>query len=426
MSIVSLPLVPVVVIAASLTNASSLDPNDSDHFGLSTLALGDVNGDGVPDQAIGSPSQYAWMFCGATGRPIWRVDALEGGGRFAKELRAAGDVDGDRVTDVLVSVPATFGASWQCAVRVLSGSTGRTIGEVGPFTKAKWGPQFDGVGDVDGDGASDFVVDNVLYSGRALAPLRVLAGPASSVEARVSLSAVGDLDGDGVSDVAFASAELADGWLSFASTRTGECIGVVNGWKWGAPGLSWRDGHSTFSVSPKGDAYFGEWVAPAGDVDCDGTPDMLVGSGVSRSFPGRAWVVSGRGATPICAFELGEESREAAGFVGDTNGDGYVDVAADASGVFYRRVEVRLGPVGSSRWTSVDIPVDDDGYGLFVVQRITSAGDVDRDGGDDYLISVVCTNDPGPPGCVILISGKTGNEIRRYDTLTALAQWEKR
>jgi hypothetical protein len=89
-----------------------------------------------------------------------------------------------------------------------------------------------------------------------------------------TLAAVGDVDGDGISDLAVADSIDADGgefrgavWLCFLA-RDGSVRArtKISNWLGGFTGLT-RDGER-----------LGRSLAGAGDIDGDGTPDLLVGS----------------------------------------------------------------------------------------------------------------------------------------------------
>jgi len=94
------------------------DPNPQvlANFGGSIAGLGDINGDTVPDLAVGAGSQdvgnngsqgQAFVFSGATGILLLTLDApkKQAVAHFGGALGAVGDVDGDGATDLAVGAP---------------------------------------------------------------------------------------------------------------------------------------------------------------------------------------------------------------------------------------------------------------------------------------------------------------------------------
>jgi hypothetical protein len=395
-----------------------------DAFGRSVANLGDVDGDGVPDCAIGCPwdgevsrSASLWCFSGASGRPVWKIDAERSDELFAACLRSAGDANGDGASDLLMSTNDE-------RVELRSGVDGALLGAVScPRTFAAIEPPFASLGDVDGDAHADFVIGNVVYSGATITPLRVLAGPSPSLELRVSVASVGDLDADGFDDVGFASPDLKDGWLSFASTRTGECLRIVRGWSWVVMArVRVGDGAIRQESMTFREDIFGDWLTSAGDLDRDGIDDVLVGGGRRRTAERRAWAISGRDVSPIGVFEQGSEFRCAAGGVGDVDGDGCSDVAFEIPSGWTRELGFATGRSLDRRRAIAQLPWDPDLFFDCSSEALERAGDVDRDDSDDVLVGVTCSSELQRAGCVVLISGATGATIRRYDMAMALAQ----
>ena len=135
-------------------------------FGLALAGVGDVDGDGVPDLAVGAPEQgRVFLFSGATGQRLRTLNnpTPQAGARFGRALAGVGDVDGDGVPDLTVGAPGqdVEGRDTQGQVFLFSGATGqqlRTLNNPTPQAGARFGRELAGVGDVDGDGVSDLAV----------------------------------------------------------------------------------------------------------------------------------------------------------------------------------------------------------------------------------------------------------------------------
>jgi hypothetical protein len=78
--------------------------------------VGDVDGDGIPDVAVGAPGQNragqddqgrAFVFSGATGARLQTLDdpVPQAQAHFGSALAGVGDVDGDGVPDLAVGAP---------------------------------------------------------------------------------------------------------------------------------------------------------------------------------------------------------------------------------------------------------------------------------------------------------------------------------
>jgi hypothetical protein len=121
-----------------------------------------------------------------------------------------------------------------------------------------------------------------------------------------SLANVGDVNGDGRNDLA-------------AGDEFGERFVV----------MSILDAQVILDVSRTGHRSFGEYLAPAGDFDQDGVPDILVGApddSRHEEFAGSVWVISGADGSTLLCIEGGRED-----FIGedvssaDVNRDGIED-----------------------------------------------------------------------------------------------------
>lgn len=202
--------------------------SDGDRFGSGVAALGDVNGDGVVDLAVGAAGDGSegavWIvFLNADGTVFGqqKISKIEGGGSFdyrsiGTSVSAAGDLDGDGIPDLALGDPGLdaggedSGGIWLLFLN--PDGTVRTTVLVDPESL---GNQFGAgdafpnslrlLGDVDGDGSADFgagqMTDDdggpdrgaawVLFGSYVNVSLQKLVAPANgSVDVATNISAV--------------------------------------------------------------------------------------------------------------------------------------------------------------------------------------------------------------------------------------------
>lgn len=211
----------------------------------------------------------------------------------------------------------------------------------------------------------------------------------------------GDLDGDGYADLLlfaqrFAPPDVVDcdhGCPGFAQ--------LVLHVAYGGPSFA-ASGTVTPDASIVGWYINGlePWVAPAGDVDGDGRPDVLISvSGDCQQGNVFLWYGGARLSGTHDVRDLGDgvirERASCTGFghaigVGDLDADGHADfvIAAPGSGrayLFYGRASRLEGRLDEAAADAVLLGGDG---GIGPAQP---AGDVDGDGADDLLVS----HDPG-------------------------------
>jgi hypothetical protein len=173
-------------------------------FGVSVASLGDVNGDGVPDVAVGRSRPVAssigrvYAFSGSNGAVLWEVD--EPGGKqfpsFGGRLASIGDLNGDGRRDLLVSAPFhdvnpdpnVFVLAGR--VYLVSGATGailRTHADPTPADQDLFGSGIAAVGDQNGDGFEDYAIGEAgkgivhLINGKTGASAGTISAPAGVV-----------------------------------------------------------------------------------------------------------------------------------------------------------------------------------------------------------------------------------------------------
>jgi hypothetical protein len=352
-----------------LLTLTSPEPQAGAAFGRSVIGIGDVDGDGIPDLEAGAPNQNVYtgsgtgcgqpepngcnekqgkvfVFSGADGHllysvadPVPQPNALFG--RFY--VAAPGDLDADGTPDFIVTAPGeNAGAMTNSgAAYAINGKTGAMLYRLGnphPEAAARFGNGIGDPGDVNGDGVGDVVIGApgatsgggsasqgraYAFSGKTGALLQTFEDPAPQTPGPFGgpsfgadlggHGAPGDVNGDGVRDVYVGATQQNVQGLDSAgqgylfNVKDGSLIREVN------------------SPSLQTNAGFGFAYDDAGDLNGDGTSDLLVGqfsSGNPNGYTSGAWVINPRTAGVLAAFPgTTNGPGDTLASTGDVNGD---------------------------------------------------------------------------------------------------------
>jgi hypothetical protein len=338
---------------------------------------------------LGSPTGGVAVYSGATGAKLLQLGGDQQSFTFGDAVGSVGDANGDGFGDILVgdtwyeAVPGVqTGRAW-----LFSGADGQVLYTLdAPLVDDGLGSAMCGLGDLDGDGKSDFAVsartatngmvpnDGAVYvrsggDGHLLFALTATAAGVTAVSYFGSaLANAGDLNGDGKSDLLVGAPR--DSTAGPLGGRVLAYSGADGAFLWEASG-SIKDG------------ALGTSVAPAGDVNGDGVPDAIAGATQFPLGPGYAYVLSGVDGSLIHVV-VGDQFAVlfglAVGTAGDFNSDGKSEFMVGRAG-FGEGVRVYDGATATLLFDLQSTTVFG-GYG-----GALDAADLNQDGTLDLVIA---------------------------------------
>ena len=282
------------------------------------LDLADLNGDGQPELLHGDPNWHPGgsrvdtgrvvILDGVTGDVLFERLGVQTGAKYGWKAKFIQDLDGDGTTDFAVLDQRGF----RDYLHFYSGATFQAIGREAGYPDFV---DFISAGDHDGDGMAEIVaVRNNLAVGPAM---ELLDGATGAVLKRkeisdvsIGLTRLGDLDGDGLPEI--------------GAYRPGFPLGD-------------EDSEILRGTNLRALPMFAAGVADsrlladAGDVDGDGTPDILAGDQYADynaiSDSGLVQVVSGADGSILKVHHgfTGDQVGSILAKLGDVDGDGLGD-----------------------------------------------------------------------------------------------------
>lgn len=366
-------------------------------FGFSGSGVGDFNGDGIGDFAISAPfansgAGVVYILFGIAGyrenmdlrtMPKSLGFTITGhipSGNTGYSIAGLGDISGDGVPDLLVSVP--YADETRGRTYVLYGSITGEYDDIdlaalnnsrgillrGSAVGSKSGFKIAHVGDLNGDGVTDFAIGEPFAGKFSVGAVKIVFGCRSmcydsetllNIEnfginivgngaysrLGMTISKAGDVNRDGIDDVIMSS--------FVASNLRGEVYVVYGSHGLTDIDLSALQKSQGVILRGSGGGYFGMSATGFADINHDGVPDIVVTNSGTNGRVGYG-VISNPALSSSSLKNIDDMSDrdrvslildhlnggEYACHVGDFNNDGFVDFAVVTSSAIYNGTKV--------------------------------------------------------------------------------------
>ncbi|GGM98165.1 hypothetical protein GCM10010967_34980 [Dyadobacter beijingensis] len=416
-----------------LGSAKGIKPNpvailESNQFeaqmGIAVGLAGDIDGNGFSDLVIGANlydqgqvnEGAAFVFYGSKSGINANQPAIlevnQANAMLGMSVAGAGDINADGYGDVLAGAPFYSQGQTEEGAAFLYFGSPKGLGNKPTVIQsnqayAHMGSAVASAGDLDADGYADIAVgaphyDKVqadvglttIYSGSAFGinanPSAAIAGVQMNEEMGRSVACVGDVNADGYADLMIGSRLQGKGPAN---------EGVVYIY----PGSQAGMGKKPLSTLKSGqaNAYLGQSVASAGDVDGDGVSDVVIGChlyshGQNNEGAVMIWHGTTSGPVPASALMVNQPESQfgySVSGAGDIDGDGYDDIVvgaprydngqADEGAAFVFRGTAN--GIDSNPSNLLEADQADAAFGT----SVSAAGDVDGNGYADLIVGAM-------------------------------------
>ena len=394
-----------------------------------SMALEDVNNDGIPDLIVGAPGQWTGSGDGSFKNPgnvyIWYGGDVTGGlydnkapdviltngieGSFGYSVAGIGDIDGDGYKDIAV-VDEYFDTSASVYKGADAGSMSLNPYKVitGDGNDHIYIEYVAGGKDINGDGHSDLAVFagnddtgtstiKIYNGGSGFDPTYTNENQTLSLGEWIqNMQMIDDINGDGIADLIVGDRFYNDGNATLGTVRI----------FYGGSSMSISPDISFFG--PSDSSNFGGSVAEIGDVNEDGLNDLLIGAADADNQNGQAYIyfnkmtrtepttnmnLTANGDITPTRICLGGVCKSSWDQIGGGTGTGpqvaFWNASNTLTGVdnFTWAQTGGGGGGGSSVTYSTISGISTEGHtDSYLGETVSSAGDVNGDGYEDFLV----------------------------------------